>query len=141
MPVTFIECDNLHEVKNKGAGKAIAVHVGEDKAHLGFVVSIQVTAGNVTLFYQRWNGDTNDASIPFVCLLTENQTWEDNHNHHFVSESFTFSLESKQRDWPKVKFLNQICGPRPGGIQRVPAIGLRNRKDGWLFSVLQPRSG
>jgi hypothetical protein len=43
MPVNFILCHNLHKVKDKGAGMAIAVYVGNDKAELGFAVSIQVT--------------------------------------------------------------------------------------------------
>jgi hypothetical protein len=130
MPVTFIESHNLNKVEEKGAGRAIAVHVGEGKAHLGFVVSIQVMAGNVTLFYQRWTGGTNDALVPLVCLLPENATWEDSYQHHFAPENFTFSLDSKRAGWPIVKFLNQICGPRPGGSQRVLAEGLRNEIDG-----------
>jgi hypothetical protein len=49
MPVTFIECHNLYKVIDKGAGMAIAVHVGNDKAELGFAVSIQVTTLAVVL--------------------------------------------------------------------------------------------
>jgi hypothetical protein len=132
MPVTFIECHNLQAVKDKGAGKVIAIHEGEDKAHLGFVVSIDVSGRKLTLFYQRWCGSTTHAGVPLVCLIPENETWDDSYQHHFVSETFTYSLNDNRGGWPRVKFLNQICGPRPGGGCVALASGLVNPKDGGI---------
>jgi hypothetical protein len=130
-PVTFIECHNLHNVKALGAGKAIAIHhQGENKAKLGFVMSIEVLSHKVTVFYQCWTGRTNDAGVPLICFLPENGRWEGSYQCHFVPESSTFRFDSKRADWPIVKFLNQVCGPRLGGSsQRALADGLQNRGD------------
>jgi hypothetical protein len=125
--VTFTVCPNLQDVKNNGGGRAIAVHDGED-TYLGFVVSTRVMNGHVTLFYQRWIGGTNDAGVPLFCLFPPMATWEGSYESHFVSDSVTFALDSRRTGWPKVRFLNQICGPRPGG--RSLADGLQNDVDG-----------
>jgi hypothetical protein len=83
LPATFIECHNLHKVKDNGFGLAIAIHVGDNKAELGFVVSIQVTMSMVTLYYQCSTGGTNAAGVPSLCLVPETNTWEAYYKHHF----------------------------------------------------------
>jgi hypothetical protein len=127
-PTTFIPCRNLQTVKDNGCGRAFAFHhPGDDEAHLGFIVQLTVVDNIVTLFYQRWCGP-QESGVPAFCLVPPNSTWDDSYSCHFVSDMFTYRLDSRRKLWPVIIFLNQICGPRPGGLPL--ATGLENAKDG-----------
>jgi hypothetical protein len=125
----FIENHNFNCVKDKNAGRVIAIHDEiEDVVH--FVVATQVTEqASVSMFYQRWTGGTDRFGLPLFCLSSKDDTWENFYQKHFESECLQLSFDRKN-SFKSVQFCNQIFRRRAGNVPL--AADITNLKDGGI---------